>query len=76
MLLGVFARVSGGFWICIYQSDFGIDLFFLGKNKAFLGPRCVWCGKTRVINLIGAFGVAKYSIFESQVRLVWQNNGN
>ena len=24
-----------------------------------LVPRCVWCGKTRVINLIGAFGVAK-----------------
>ena len=28
VLLGVFARVSGGFRISIYQSDFGIDLFF------------------------------------------------
>ena len=55
VLLGVFARVSGGFRISIYQSDFGIDLFFLGKNKAFLAPRCVWCGKTRVINFFGRF---------------------
>ena len=28
---------------------------FLSKNKAFLVSRCVWCGKTRVINLIGRF---------------------
>ena len=59
VLLGVFARVSGAFRICIYQSDFGIDLFFVWRNKAFLAPRCVWCGKTRVINYSGAFGVAK-----------------
>ena len=59
VLLGVFARVSGRIRICSYQSDFGIDLFFVWRNKAFLAPRCVWCGKTRVINISGAFGVAK-----------------
>ena len=25
------------------------------QNKAFLGPRCVWSGKARVINLFGRF---------------------
>ena len=32
--------------------------------------------KSRVFNLIGAFGVAKQGIFGIQVRLVWQNKCN
>ena len=48
-------------------------MFFLGKNKVFSVPWCVWCGKSRVINLIGAFCVANQSIFGAEVRLVWQD---
>ena len=34
-----------------------------------LVPRCVWCGKTRVI-------ICFARSFRFEVRLVWQSNGN
>ena len=42
-------------------------LIFLGKNKAFSVPRCVWCGKSTVLNLFGRFCRLDLGIFASEI---------
>ena len=38
---------------------------FFNKNKAFLGPRCDWCGKTRHFWFPGAFGVVNQAYLDN-----------
>ena len=48
VLFGVFAGVGGAFRVFSEKVSIGCGALFLGKNKAFSAPRCVWYGKIRV----------------------------